>query len=107
MDAETRLAELKLRIEGMQMMPSDDLLMIYLNNAEQYILGYTRRGSLPHILEPTVIDIAIVWINRIGIEGETTHSEGGISRTMESTPGYIRDALNRYRLATVPGVEYP
>lgn len=70
-------------------------------DAEGMVLAYTGRQSLPRQLETAVVQLAVILYNREGIEGETAHSEGGVSRTMEAIPQEIMRQIMPYRLARI------
>lgn len=78
----------------------EKLEALYLD-AEGMVLAYTGRQSLPRQLETAVVQLAMILYNREGIEGETSHSEGGVSRTMEGLPEEIRKQIMPYRLARI------
>ena len=80
---------------------ADNLCSVLLSEACEMILTYTGRTELPSGLEAAMVQLALVLYNRMGIEGETAHSEGGVSRSMESLPADIRAQLTPYRLAKV------
>ncbi|SHH56181.1 phage head-tail connector protein [Sporanaerobacter acetigenes] len=61
----------------------DNLLNLYLEDAENEILELTHLDKIPSNLLSTQIDLAIIMYNKQGIEGQTSHSEGGISRSFE------------------------
>jgi len=90
------LARLKRRIPDAQ---SDALLTDLLEDAGRMILAYTGRTELPPLLEGAQIEIAAMLYNRMGMEGESVHAEGSVSRTADSLPEYIRRQLNPWRLA--------
>jgi len=90
------LARLKRRIPDAQ---SDALLTDLLEDAGRMILAYTGRTELPPLLEGAQIEIAAMLYNRMGMEGESVHAEGSVSRTADSRPEYIRRQLNPWRLA--------
>ena len=75
------------------------LLTDLLSDAEHMILAYTGRDSLPDVLQGAQIEIAAMLFNRMGMEGESAHSEGSVSRSADSFPEYIRRQLNPWRLA--------
>ena len=56
----------------------EELLSLLLEMAEDKILGYTNRTSLPNRLEVTKVRWALIAYNRMGMEGEASRSEGGI-----------------------------
>ncbi len=79
------------------------LLQDLLKDAEAWICAYTRRAAVPEGLSSIAVRLAVVSYNRMGLEGETAHGEGGTSRTIESVPRDIREALAPYRLARTVG----
>lgn len=75
----------------------DELLKLLLSDAKQEVLDYTRRKEMISELETVVLRLAVVYYNRIGAEGQSGHTEGGISRTFETDiPPDLRRRLNRY-----------
>lgn len=76
-------------------------LEAFLNEAEGMLLAYTGRMVLPGALETALIQLAVVLYNRQGIEGQTAHSEGGVSRNMEGLPDEIIRQAAPYRLARI------
>lgn len=75
------------------------LLRDLLEDAQAWALAYTRRKALPEELSSIVLRLAAMLYNRMGIEGEATHAEGGITLSIDAVPLDIREALNAYRLA--------
>ena len=75
-----------------------DALML---DAQDMICAYTRRASVPDALKGALVRLTVILYNRMGTEGETSHSEGGVSRAMEGMPGEIEKQLKPYRLAVV------
>lgn len=75
----------------------DNLLEILIDDAKSAVLGYTCRTALLPELEQYVIKLAVVYYNRMGVEGQTSHGEGGISRSFDSElPESVKTVLNRY-----------
>ena len=70
-------------------------------DAKDMICAYTRRASVPDQLTGALVRLTVILYNRMGTEGETSHSEGGVSRAMEGMPGEIEKQLKPYRLAVV------
>ena len=64
----------------------DDLLQAYLDDAQEAILNLTNLDAIPNKLLSTQVELAIIYYNKQGIEGQTAHSEGGISRSFEDIP---------------------
>lgn len=82
----------------------EELLGLLLEDAEVFVLSYTNRTRIVTGLEKAVRDLAVIALNRMGTEGESSRSEGGESYNFDNTPKHIYDVLNRYRLARVGGV---
>lgn len=82
----------------------EELLEILLEEAEEFVLSYTNRTKIVTGLEKAVRDLAVIALNRIGTEGESSRSEGGESYSFDAAPKQVYDILNRYRLARVGGV---
>lgn len=78
-----------------------NLLNALYEDAVGMILAYTCRHSLPQALETAAVQMTVVLYNREGTEGETAHSEGGVSRTMEGLPEEIKRQCMPYRLARI------
>ena len=76
-----------------------DLLRDLMRDAVDFVLSYTGRTDLPQQLEGTCVKLAAIEYNRMGMEGETSHSEGSVSRSVEAVPADIRAALNPWALA--------
>ncbi|MDU4889778.1 MAG: phage head-tail connector protein [Clostridium sp.] len=87
-----QLEKLKIRIPDAE----DALLTILLEGAEADILDYTNRNILLPKMEAIQRELAIIYYNRLGSEGETSRSEGGISVSYEM-PEHIKDRLKAYR----------
>ena len=79
----------------------DDVLQLLLDDAQADLLTWTNRNELPAALEPIQRQIAVIRYNKQGAEGETAHSEGGISRTFDDLPESIQNAISQYRLLKV------
>ena len=94
------LARLKLRIPDAR---NDALLEEMLDSAEGIILAYTGRDVVPEKLEGAQVEIAAMLYNRMGMEGESAHAEGSVSRSADSLPEYVRRQLNPYRVARAVG----
>lgn len=79
----------------------DDELNLLLEDVADDILTYCNRAVLPLRLEATQRQMAVIRYNMQGVEGQTAHSEGGISRSFDELPQSIRNTLNQHRLAKV------
>jgi hypothetical protein len=75
----------------------DDLLNLYLEDAEKDILELSHLPEVPAALLPMQVDLAIIYYNKQGIEGQTAHSEGGISRTFDDIPDSILKKIRSRR----------
>lgn len=94
------LEKLKIRL-GMDTAdtPQDNLLNLLLEDAANEILDYCNRDSILPKMEGLQRELAITYYNRQGTEGESSHSEGGISVSYSTEiPENIKSRLNAYRL---------
>ena len=96
----TALERLKGRLDGVP----EEALEALLDDAEGMILAATGRCRLPRTLETAQVQLAAVLYNRSGTEGETAHSEGGVSSTMAGMPEEIWRQIAPHRLAKVVSV---
>ena len=55
-----------------------------LSMAQDAVLDYIQRDELPKAAESVVIKLAVIYYNRLGNEGETARTEGGISQSFNS-----------------------
>ena len=79
----------------------DALLDDLLEDAEAFVLGYTGRKSLPDELKGVVVETAAASYNLLGLEGASSHAEGGVSATVDLLPKQMKAQLDRYRIAKV------
>lgn len=84
----------------------EELLSLLLETAEDIILELTNRKTLPERLTSIKIKLAVIAYNRMGTEGETLRSEGGISSAFSDLPEDILKAIKNNRLARVGGKIY-
>lgn len=98
----TQLDKLKLQI-GMKKDDDtqDDNLSLLLDDVRTDLLTWTNRTKLPGALESVQRQIAVIRYNKQGIEGQTAHSEGGVSRSFDDLPPSIQSAINQHRLLKV------
>ena len=94
------LSKLKRRLSDLQ---DDLLLQDLLDAAAGTICAYTGREAVPAALEAAQLDIACIIFNRMGMEGESAHSEGSVSHTAESLPEFLKRQMNPFRLAKAVG----
>ncbi len=98
MDME-QVRKLKERIPELSMDDSKDFMLIQLlEDAERSILDYTNRTTIIPEIKPIQRDLALIYYNRIGLEGIASQSQGGISiQVYDGLPKEIKSRLNRYR----------
>lgn len=84
----------------------EELVEVVLEDATDWVLAYTGRKKMIPELKKTVRDLAVIAINRMGTEGESSRTGSGESYNFDNAPKQIHDVLNRYRLARVGGVTY-
>ena len=94
------LARLKRRLPDAA---DEALLSDLLSEAAAFIRAYTRREVVPDELEDAVVRIAAILYNRMGMEGESTRTEGGVTHTADALPEDLRSWLNSWRLASTAG----
>ncbi len=80
---------------------NEDLLQDMLDDAEAFILSYTGQTEIPAGLQRAQLRIAAAYYNELGLEGQSSRSEGGISISIDKLPLDLQQELNRYRLAKV------
>lgn len=102
----TQLEKLKIRLEIKKEDTSkDDLLNILLEDAEGEILDFCNRDILPDKAQVLQRELAITYYNRIGSEGESSRSEGGVSVSYSTEiPGNIKSRLLAFRRLKLVGV---
>lgn len=95
--AQTQVEKLKISL-GIKDETQNDVLNLLLEDVEADLLGWTNRVTLPSTLESTQRQIAVIRYNMQGVEGQTSHSEGGVSRSFDDLPQSIQNTINQYRL---------
>ena len=98
----TQIEELK-KLTGES---DEELLSILLKMSEDTILALTNRKVLPESLVTTQTKLAVIAYNRLGTEGETSRSEGGISSAFSDMPEDILKSIKSKRLGKVGGRIY-
>ena len=78
---------------------NDAILEEMIASAGDDIKLYTNRETIPTTLEGVQLDLAVIRYNQRGIEGESSHSEGGVSRSISSLPPEKVALLADMRLA--------
>lgn len=84
----------------------EKLLSSLIKMAEEEILSLTNRSKMTDKLKPAVRKWALIAYNRMGMEGEASRSEGGISSAFVEIPKEVQDAIKRNRLGRVCGHAY-
>lgn len=83
----------------------DDVLSTYLTLAKGVVISraypYKEADTIPAKYDLVQVEIAAYMLNKRGAEGETAHSENGVSRSYEN--GDIPSALLR-RILPMAGV---
>ena len=74
------------------------LLQELLDEAGDFIRAYTGRGEVPEALESAQVQLAAIYYNRLGMEGEARRVEGAVERQVDAVPAELRRQLNPYRL---------
>ena len=92
------LEKLKRRLPDVQE-GQEALLEDLLNDAGHAICAFTCRSEVPEALTGAQVMLAAVYYNRMGMEGETSHGEGGVNRTAQLMPEDIAAQLRPWRLA--------
>lgn len=64
--------------------PCEETAEVCLSMAESKVLDYLGRDAIPKGAESIVIQLAVIYYNRLGNEGETSRSEGGISQSFNA-----------------------
>ena len=76
----------------------DELLTLMLEDAVQDVLTWTNRIELPAALESVIRQVVVIRYNKQGAEGQSSHSEGGISRSFEDLPKGLQQSILQKRL---------
>ena len=76
----------------------DTLLCDLLADAHALMLSYLNRTELPDALIPALLRLTTMLFNRLGMEGESSRTEGSVSMTVDSLPAEIIAQLTPYRL---------
>lgn len=100
--AETKRNDLKM-LQKLTGESDEELLSMLLQRAEEKLLALTNRTRMTNTLESAKFDWALIAYNRLGMEGESSRSQGGISSAFVEIPEEIRDAIRGARIARVGG----
>ncbi len=92
----TALERLKLRLDITDD-KQDTLLELLLDDAQEVVLDIIGRDKLPVGLISAQVELATAAYNKQGAEGESSRSEGGISRSfIDGLPAEIKQRLLNY-----------
>lgn len=102
------LAKLKIMLGiAVEDTSQDPELELLLDDTQTDLLTWTNRLTLPAPLESIQRQIAVMRYNKQGVEGQSSHSEGGIGRSFEDLPISMQAAINQYRKLKVASYETP
>jgi len=94
-DAAGLLPRVKARLPGVT--ATDDLLKELIIGVIDTAKSATWRDELPEEMATLLVKWTVLEYNRLGIEGESAHSEGGVSRTIDIVPADIEKELTAWR----------
>ena len=77
----------------------DGLLLSLLADAAALICALTWRSEVPPELENAQLRLAVIFFNRMGMEGESEHTEGDVKRAAQDLPEALRREIFSFRLA--------
>ena len=98
MTKQEMIAQLRLRLPDAIDVP-DALLSSLLDDAAALIRALTWRDAVPDELQNALLRLAVIFFNRMGMEGEREHTEGDIRRAADDLPDALRREITAYRLA--------
>ena len=98
---EEQLTRLKARLPEIADGSQDALLSYLLEVAAAQAAAWLGRPSVPEACESAVVRLAAIAFHRLGMEGESSHTEGGVSAVVDMLPEDIKALLRPYRLAKV------
>ncbi|MGL4656769.1 MAG: phage head-tail connector protein [Sarcina sp.] len=94
------LEKLKLRL-GIVDDKQDKLLELFLEDAKSEISDYCKVDFIES-MEPVQRELAVIYFNRQGTEGEISRSEGGISINYGTDiPGNLQRRLDKFKKVKV------
>ena len=64
----------------------EELVEVVLEDATDWVLAYTGRKKMIPELKKTVRDLAVIAINRMGTEGESSRTGAGESYNFDNAP---------------------
>ena len=97
-----QMAELVSPLTTRLQISDSELAIDLIKEAIAQVLDYTGQKKLVGNMDIYVKKLAVINYNRLGVEGETQRTEGGVTNYLEiGIPKDIRLGLNRYRIAKV------
>lgn len=102
---EALVRELRLRLQLGGDGSRDDLLLSLLEEAESMVCSYLNRQTMPPACKKALVRLAVALYNRIGMEGASSHNEGGVSVTVDPMPEDVRVMLRPYRIVRTVSVD--
>lgn len=97
-----QMAELVSFLTTRLQISDSELAIDLIKEAIAQVLDYTGQKKLVGNMDIYVKKLAVINYNRLGVEGETQRTEGGVTNYLEiGIPKDIRLGLNRYRIAKV------
>ena len=76
---------------------NEETAEVCLSMAQDAVLDYIGRDELPKTAESIVVKLAVIYYNRLGNEGESARTEGGISQSFcTDIPDDIKRQLQNY-----------
>lgn len=82
------------------------LLELLYESAETEIKALTNRSELNEPLVSAAIRWAVIAWNRMGIEGESSRTEAGISSAFIDVPEQVLGIVRQYRIARCGGIAH-
>ena len=92
------LLDLRRRLPDAAQAP-DALLLTLLRDADAMIRALTWRQETPAALQSAMVRLAVIFFNRMGMEGEREHTEGDVRRAAQDLPEALRREIFSYRIA--------
>ena len=79
----------------------DALLEDLIADAAAFVMGYTGRDPLPDAAGAAIVELTAASYNRLGLEGQSAHSEGSVSIRVDALPLTLKLQLDALRMAKV------
>lgn len=95
---EALVRDLRMRLQLGEDGSRDALLLSLLEEAEAMLCGYLNRQTIPPACKKAMVRLAVALYNRMGMEGATSHNEGGVSVSVDPMPEDVRVMLRPYRI---------